>query len=122
VAETHADTTEWAKELIHTYLNGLFEGRASDVVALYAADAHIIRYEGVARERDIESFVDLLVQSRRGGSLHSIDSLVVTEDTISWDATIETSEGPIQTSDVFVVSPDGLISRHVPRLLGYWGS
>ena len=115
-----SETDEFASDLIHRYLNGLFEGRANDVVDLYAADAQIIRYEGVAR--DVRSFVSVLAESRQGGNLVSIDGLVATDDTISWDATIETSEGPIQTADVFVLSPDGLISRHVLRLLGYWGS
>lgn len=122
MAEAKADTTESALEVIHRYLNGLFEGKSSDVVALYQAGAQIIRYEGVARDRDIESFVDVLARSRRGGSLVSIDRLAASDDTIAWDATIATAEGPIQTSDVFILSPDGLISRHVPRLLGYWGS
>ena len=120
--ESKAHTGESALELIHRYLNGLFEGRPGDVVGLYGTGARVIRYEGVARDEDILLFLELLVQSRQGGNLVSIDRLVTTVHTISWDATIQTTEGPIQTSDVFILSSDGLISQHVPRLLGYWGS
>lgn len=120
--ESKADTEESALEVIHRYLNGLFEGRPSDVIGLYGTGAQVIRYEGVARDEDILLFLELLVQSRRGGNLVSIDRLVAIDGTISWDATIQTNEGPIQTSDVFILSSDGSISQHVPRLLGYWGS
>ena len=113
MAESAADTTESALGVINRYLSGLFEGRAADVVGLYGADAEVIRYDGVARDGGIDSFVDELTQSRLGGNLISIDRLAAGQDTIAWDATIETSEGPIQTSDVFVLSPDGSILRHV---------
>ena len=122
MAESVADTTESALDVIHGSFNGLFEGRAADVVGLYGAGAEVIRYEGVARDGGIESFVDELTQSRLGGNLISIDRLVASQDTIAWDATIETSKGPIQTSDVFVLSPEGSILRHVPSFRGYWGS
>jgi hypothetical protein len=80
MSDARADAEQSALVVIHRYLGGLFEGRPSDVFSLYGTDAEVIRYEGVAGD-----------------------------DTIAWEATIETNEGPIQTSDVFVLSPENSI-------------
>ncbi len=110
-----------AMDVIDRYVDALVRGDVDDVLALYADDAEIIRYEGVARGAAIRPFVEELTASRRDGRLMSIDRLAAGPDTIAWDATIETEHGPLQTSDVFVLSESGTIRRHVPTLRGYWG-
>jgi hypothetical protein len=121
MTEQTADFKQAARDVIDRYLDALFQGRVADVIALYDDDAEIIRYEGVARDQAIRPFVEELTESRRDGQLLSIDRLAAGPDTIAWDATIETERGPIQTSDVFVLSDSGTILRHVPTLRGYWG-
>ncbi len=98
---------------------------ASDVDALvdmYDTDARVVLYHRVASGHD--EIRELLASSLASYGLYkvlSVDQFQHTGDLVMWDATVETTAGPLLTTHVVVLNHDGLIDYHVPSVRGYWG-
>jgi hypothetical protein len=110
------------QELVEHILKLRSERRVGELVDLYSPDAMIARHEGSARGHDeIRSFLAGFLTAQGKFDVVSIDALSECDDVILWDATIETTPGPLQITEVVVLDERGLIRRHVPGLRGYWG-
>ncbi len=101
----------------------LGSGDIDSLVAQYADDAEIVRFLGVARGRDeIRAYLIGLLAAHQSYELVSLDQFQESGDSLIWEATVETTAGPLQIYDVFVFDAAGQITRHFPGLQGYWGS
>lgn len=104
------------------YYDLLGAGDVDGFVALYADDAEIVRYDGVAEGRDaIADYVREYLNRHPGFTLRSIDALRDADDVVMWDALVDTDNGVIQVVNVVVFDDGGLIHRHIPGLRGFWG-
>jgi hypothetical protein len=111
-----------SREFVEHILKLRGERQVSELVALYAADAAIVRYEGVARgTEELRAFTTGFLSAHGRFDLVTIDALTECEDVILFDATVETSVGLLQITEVIVLDEHGSIRRHVPGLRGYWG-
>lgn len=91
-------------------------------VRLYAADAVVVAYGGVATGPDeIRTFLVGFLSGFEQFDLISVDQVQESHDTVLWDATSETGVGALQTTNVFILNDQGLIVRHVPLMRGFWG-
>lgn len=111
-----------ATRLIHRLYELLGEGDVERASMLYAPDAEIIRYDGVATSlAEIKAFWSRVLDAFPGAKLHSLDRVRAADDVIMWDALIDTHVGVLQTVDVVIVDDEGRISRHIPGIRGFWG-
>ncbi len=111
-----------AVDLVNEYSKALAARDVTRAVQLYAADAVVVRYEGIARGHEaIRAFLVGLLSAHDRFELVSIDQIQGSEDTLIWDSTRETGAGMLQETNMVVFDEDGLISRHVPLIRGYWG-
>jgi len=95
---------------------------AHTLAMLYASDAEIIRYDGVASgRREIEVYYRGYLAGRPGLALHQIDKIRDHGDVLMWDALVDSDAGVLQTIDVVILNDDGLILTHIPGFRGYWG-
>ena len=95
---------------------------AQTLAMLYASDAEIIRYDGVASgRREIEVYYRGYLAGRPGLALHKIDKIRDHGDVLMWDALVDSDVGVLQTIDVVILNDDGLILTHIPGFRGYWG-
>lgn len=109
-------------EIVDEFTRALADRDVGRAVDLYAADAIVVRYEGVAEGAEqIRAFLLGFLSSYERFELVSLDQLQRCDDTIVWDASIETGAGVLLTTNVFLLDADGRISRHVPLVRGYWG-
>ena len=91
--------------------------------ALYTEDAEVIRYDGCAKGREeIQEFFKDWIAKYGRIELRSIDDMRQVDDVALWDATVDTKLGLLQTYDVALLGPNGLIRRHVPSVRGFWGT
>ncbi|MDH3300362.1 MAG: nuclear transport factor 2 family protein [Acidimicrobiia bacterium] len=91
-------------------------------IRLYAADAEVVRYEGVAKGTDeIRAFLIGFLSGYERFELISIDQVQRSDDMVVYDSSNETGAGVLQTINVLQLDNDGLITRHVPLIRGYWG-
>lgn len=89
---------------------------------LYAEDAEVVRYEGVARGTDeIRAFLIGFLSGYERFELISVDQVQRSDDMVVYDSSNETGAGVLQTINVLQLDGDGLIRRHVPLIRGYWG-
>lgn len=89
---------------------------------LYAADAQVVRYEGVAKGTDeIRAFLIGFLSGYERFELVSVDQVQRSDDMVVYDSSNETGAGILQTINVLQLDDDGLIMRHVPLIRGYWG-
>jgi hypothetical protein len=89
---------------------------------LYTADAQVIRFDGLADGLDeVAEFWDETRRRHAPYELHSIDQYTAADDVIMWDAMVTTDNGILQTTEVLVIK-DGLVTRHIPGIRGYWGA
>lgn len=99
---------------------------AGDIDALvdqYAEDATIVRFLGVAKGRvEIRAYLMGMLAAHQSYELVSLDQLQQTEDSLIWEATVNTAAGPLQVYNVFVFGEDDKIVRQFPGVQGYWGS
>ena len=101
----------------------LADGDIDGLVGQYADDGEIVRFLGVARGRDeIRAYLVGLLAAHRSYKLISLDQIQQSGDSLMYEATVETSAGPLQAYDVFVFDSDGKIARQFPGVQGYWGS
>lgn len=108
--------------LIEMFYERLGSGDPDRVLDVYADDAEIVRYDGVAATPgDIRQFyVDEL--SRHGHlQLRQIDRVQEADDVLMWDALVDTANGILQVVHVVTLDDDGRFRRHVPGVRGYWG-
>ncbi|MGI9616481.1 MAG: YybH family protein [Acidimicrobiales bacterium] len=109
-------------QIIDDFANSLAARDVDRAVALYAPDAVVVRYEGAATGPDeIRSFLVGFLSGFDRFDLVSIDQVRESGDTLIWDASIETGDGVLQTTNVVLFNEDGLIVRHIPLLRGFWG-
>lgn len=99
--------------------------RAKDVerlAMLYAPNAEIIRYDGVASgQREIEAYYRGFLAGRPGMTLRQLDKIRDSGDVLMWDALVDSDAGVMQTIDVVILDDNGLILTHIPGFRGYWG-
>lgn len=89
---------------------------------LYAPDAVVVRFEGVATgHNEIRAFLVGFLSSYERYDVVSIDQVQGSGDTLVWDASVETGAGVLQTINVVMLADSGLIARHVPLVRGFWG-
>lgn len=89
---------------------------------LYAPNAEVVRYEGVARGTDeIRAFLIGLLSGYERFELISVDQIQRSDDMVVYDSSVETGAGVLQTINVLQLDDDGLITRHVPLIRGWWG-
>ncbi len=109
-------------EVVDEFTKALAGRDVDRAVKLYAADAVVVRYEGVAvGTEQVRAFLVGFLSTYERFELVSLDQLQRSDDTIVWDASIETGAGVLLTTNVFLLDGDGRISRHVPLVRGYWG-
>ncbi len=109
-------------DFVDRFYTLLGTGDVDGVVALYAADGEVIRYDGVADTPDaIASYFRGHLVRHPGFALRSIDQLRMADDVLMWDALVDTDNGVLQTVHVVVFADDGSIHRHIPGIRGYWG-
>jgi len=100
----------------------LSERDVPGLVALYEPDAEIVRFDGCSRGADeILDFFEQYLATHGRFDLHTIDPYRAADDIVMWDALSYTDDGVLHTSNVVVLGDDGLIRRHMPGILGYWG-
>lgn len=109
-------------ELVDRFLNALEERDLDAVVSLYAEEASVVRFEGIAAgtEQIRAFFVGFFAAYLQFG-LVSLDQFRATDDLVVWDATMETGAGLLQVTNVLFLDDAGKIVRHVPWVRGYWG-
>ncbi len=100
----------------------LAAGDVDGFADLYAPDAEIVRYDGVATGREaIVDYVRTYLGQHPGFTLRSVDALRAADDVLMWDAMVDTDNGILQVVNVIVFGDDGSVHRHIPGLRGYWG-
>lgn len=98
-------------------------GDVEALVEQYAADAEVVRFLGVARGKDeIRAYLIGLLAAHKAYELLSLDQIQQSGESLIWEATVQTSAGPIQVYDVLVFDETGKIVRQFPGLQGYWRS
>jgi len=111
-----------AEQLIERYYDLLSAGDLDPVLAMYADDGEIIRYDGVASTREeMREYYERHLERHRGLRLHQIVQVREADDVLMWDALVDTERGIAQVVHVVVVDADGRFRRHIPGLRGYWG-
>jgi ketosteroid isomerase-like protein len=111
-----------APAIIDQYYDLMKSRDAERLAALYAPDAEIIRYDGVASgRREIEVYYRGYLAGRPGLALRQIDKIRDSGDVLMWDALVDSETGILQTIDVVILDDNGLIVTHIPGFRGYWG-
>lgn len=111
-----------ASRIVQQYLKALADGDVDTALGLYADQAVVVSFGGVAEGVDqIRSFLVGFLAAYDSYDLVSIDQLRAIDDLIVWDATIETGAGLLQVTNVVTLDDGGRFLRHVPSIRGYWG-
>lgn len=111
------------KEFFERRVAALSAGDVDSLVADYADDAEVVRFTGVARGPDeIRAYLVGLLSAHRRFDLISLDQFQETDESLMWEATVDTAAGPLQVYEVLVFNNEGNIWREFPGLHGYWGS
>lgn len=91
------------------------------LVDTYDPDAQIIRFDGTARGPDeIAAFLRATRQRHAPYELSSVDQLTESGGILMWDAMVDTHNGLLLTTEVFVFGGNKIV-RHIPGIRGYWG-
>ncbi len=110
-------------EFFNRRMEFLAMGDVDSLVAQYASDAEIVRFLGVARgHEEIRAYLVGFLAAHQSYKLVSLDQIQHSDDSLIWEATVETAAGPIQVYDVFLFDGNGKVSREFPGIQGYWGS
>ena len=113
---------ETVRLFVDRYYELLAAGDVDRLAMLYADEAEIVRYDGVARTPgEIHSYFGDYLGKRPGLKLRQIDQLRRAEDVLLWDAMLDSDAGVLQTVEVMILDEDGRIRRHIPGFRGYWG-
>lgn len=109
-------------EFVERFYELLGAGDVDAVLDLYAPQAEIVRYDGIAGTRDdIGDYFNGFLTRHPGFSLHEIVEFRDADDVLMWDALIDTDNGVLQTVHVMIFDGDGRVRRHIPGVRGYWG-
>ncbi len=107
---------------VEAFNTAMAERDIAQALELYAPDAEVVRFEGVATgHNEIQAFLVGFLSSYENFDLVNISQLQRAGDVIVWDSTHATGLGMLQMTTVFLLNGDGLITRHVPIVRGYWG-
>jgi len=110
-------------EFFQRRVAALSAGDVDSLVADYADDAEVVRFVGVARGPDeIRAYLVGFLAAHRRFDLISLDQFRETDESVMWEATVETAAGPLQVYEVLVFNDEGKIWREFPGSQGYWGS
>jgi hypothetical protein len=110
------------RELVDRFGKLMADGDVDSLSHLYAPDAKVVRFWGVASGRDqIRELLAASLEAHGRYNVLSIDQFQHAADVLMWDATVETRIGLLQTTHVVVLDDDGMIARHIPGIRGYWG-
>jgi ketosteroid isomerase-like protein len=111
-----------AENVVRRYHELLGLGDLQGWLGMYSDDAEIVRYDGVARNRDeFERYFTEHLGRHPGYQLRQIDRIREADDVLMWDALVETEHGVAQFFHVVIRDDDGRFHRHVPGMRGYWG-
>lgn len=100
----------------------LAEGNIDELVNLYSDDAYIARFLGLIQGKAaIRSYLVGYLSTFKSFKMLSTDQFQETDDSIMYEATVETARGVIQIYDVLWIK-DAKIWRQFPGLHGYWGA
>jgi len=112
-----------SNEFFSRRMEFLATGDVEALIAQYASDAEIVRFLGVTRgHEEIRAYLIGFLAAHQSYKLVSLDQMQHSNDSLIWEATVETAAGPIQVYDVFVFDGNGKVSRQFPGIQGYWGS
>ncbi len=113
---------ETARLFVDRYYELLANGDLERLSMLYADDAEIVRYDGVAKTpAEIAEYHRSLITQHSGIKLNQIDQFRRADDVLMWDALLDSDDGVLQTVEVMILDEDGRITRHIPGFRGYWG-
>lgn len=111
-----------ATTIIERYYELLAAGDLDGVLGMYADDAEIVRYDGVARTtEELREYLEGHLARHPGLHLRLIVQERVADDVLMWDALVDTEHGIAQMTHVMILDEDDRIRRHIPGLRGYWG-
>lgn len=111
-----------ARNFVQRFYDLLVAGDVDRLVMLYADDAEIVRYDGVATTPDeLTAYFRAYIAQHGGLALRQIDQVRRADDVLIWDAMLDSDAGIMQTVDVMLLDADGRIRRHIPGFRGYWG-
>lgn len=111
-----------ATQLIERYYELLANGDLDGLLAMYADDAEIVRYDGVATTpEELREYHEQHRRRHPGLRLFQIDRVLVADDIVMWDAMLDTEAGYLQVAHVVVLDESGRFRRHMPGVRGYWG-
>ncbi len=122
-AATSVGCVRDGQDLLERFYQLMASPPGVDAVAeFYAPDAAVIRFDGTSSGLEaISSFLTEVHSRHEPYRLQSVDQLTRAGDVVMWDAVVETSNGMLDTVEVFVLDDTGKIKRHIPGVLGYWG-
>jgi hypothetical protein len=113
---------ETARLFVDRFYDLLAAGDVERISMLYADEAEIVRYDGVAKTpEEIQAYFRTYLEQRPGLQLQRIDQLRRADDVLLWDALLDSDDGVLQTVEVMILDEDGRITRHIPGFRGYWG-
>jgi ketosteroid isomerase-like protein len=112
----------YGRGLVERFGKLMSDGDVDALAALYAPDAKVVLFHRVASGRsEIRELLSSSLASHGRYRVMSVDQFQDAGDVVMWDATVETTLGPLMTTHVAVLDDAGLIKRHVPGIRGYWG-
>ena len=109
--------------LVNNWMTHMSNGDTEALLAMFANDAEVVRFPGIARGKDeIRAYLVGLLSAHGRYQMVSLDQVQEGSDSVIWEATVETKAGPLQSYGVMTLDADGKIVRHFPGIQGYWGS
>jgi len=114
--------TEQARQIVERLHAALATSDLDTVASVYASESELVRYDGAAiGPEQIREFYERYLANHGTYELDQIVEFRCFDDVVLWDAIVSVDEGMLMTYDVAILDDDGLISRHVPTIRGYWG-
>lgn len=111
-----------ATTLIERYYELLASGDVDELLTMYAEDAEIVRYDGVATTTaELRHYFEQHLERHPGLRLRQIVQVREADDVLMWDALVDTDNGIAQMVHVVILDDDGRFRRHIPGMRGYWG-
>lgn len=111
-----------SNDLINRYYGALAAGDLDGLLAMYADESEIVRYDGVAiTDDEHRAYFEQHLARHPGLGLNQIVEVRRADDVLMWDALVDTDLGVVQVFHVLVLDADDRIRRHIPGLRGFWG-
>ena len=97
-------------------------GDIEAVVELYTREAAVVSFRATARGHEqIRALTTRSLVEHGHYDVKSIDQILVADDVVCWESTVDTDDGLLLTSHVAILDGEGRITHHVPGIRGYWG-